>query len=112
MGNYSPSGISNISVTNAGFRVKNPAITNTTLTFANTEVAIALPANTSRFSIRARGIAKLQLAYTLGQSGTTFHTILPGNIYQEERIDQASLTLYVQSNKASTVVELVTWIKA
>lgn len=110
MGVFSPSGVSNVSSDNTDLLVTTPAISNTTLGSANTESSIALPAGTKRFSLRARGQAKLQLAYSSGDSGITYLTILPGNIYTEELIDaSASLTVYVQSNKSSTTVELVSW---
>lgn len=110
MGVFSPSGVSNVSTSNTDLLVTTPAISNTTLGLAGAETGIALPAGTKRFSLRARGIAKLQLAYTSGQSGSVYREILPGNIYEEGFIDTTvSLTVYVQSNKASTIVELVSW---
>lgn len=95
---------------NQDLLVDTPAISNTTLGAADSESAIGLPAGTKRFLLRARGQAKLQLAYVSGQSGTTYMSLMPGAVYREQQIDSsASVTLYVQSNKASTVVELVTW---
>lgn len=100
---------SNITVTQAG--VTTPTITNTTIALANTEETFSLPAGTKRFLLKTRTPnVKMQLSYVSGQSGTTYLTILPGTYYLEDGVDAgASLTLYIQSNKDSTVVELLSW---
>jgi len=110
MGVYSPTGSTNITADNSDLLSNTPSITNTTLGASGTETGIALPAGTKRFKLRARGIAKLQLAYTATESGTTFWTVMPGACYFEDFIDDGSShTVYVQSNKTGTVVELVSW---
>lgn len=110
MGVFSPSGVSNVSSSNADLTVNTPDISNTTLGAANTESSIALPAGTKKFKLRARGFAKLQLAYTATESGTNFWTIPAGACYFEELLDEnTSYTIYIQANKASAEVELVSW---
>lgn len=107
---FSPTGSPQISSSNSDLLGTTPSLSNTTLGAIGVESTIALPAGTKRFSLRARGQAKLQIAYTATESGTTFWTVMPGNIYQETLLSSAgSYTIYVQSNKASTVVELVSW---
>lgn len=99
----------NITATIAG--VTAPTIINTTIVLADSEEAFSLPAGTKRFLLKTRTPnVRMQLSYVLGESGTTYLTILPGTYYLEDGVDTgASLTLYVQSNKASTVVELLSW---
>lgn len=110
MGVFSPSGVANVTADNSDLVSSSPAISNTTLGLAGVESSIALPAGTKKFKLRARGQAKLQLAYIATESGTTFWTVMPGACYFEEFLDDSSsYTVYVQSNKASTVVELVSW---
>ena len=98
----------NLSVSN--LRVTTPTITNTTMAAANTEQAIALPANTARFRICVRNNAVLKLAFTATESGTNYITIWPGAYYIENQIDRVSTTLYIQSSKAGEVVEIVSWV--
>ena len=91
--------------------VNTPSIQNVTITLAATEETITLPAGTRRFMIKTRTEnAKMQISYVSGESGTQYLTLIPGAVYKEDGIDAAaSVSLYVQSNKASTVVELVSW---
>lgn len=90
--------------------VTNPTIENIILTTAGAEQAVAFPSGTKRFRFQAVNTAKLQYAYILGDSGTTFMTVFPGNTEEEENIDElASLTLYLQSNKDNTPVQLLFW---
>ena len=72
MGVFSPGGIANVAASNQDLLVDSPSISNTTLGVAGAESTIALGAGTKRFQLRARGNAKLQLAYSVGESGTTF----------------------------------------
>ena len=110
MGIFAPSGVSNVTTSNDDLLVSTPTISNVTLGSANTESSIALPSGTKKFRLRARGSAKLQLAYNSGNSDSTYFTIMPGNVYTENHINStASLTIYIQSNTASATVELVAW---
>jgi hypothetical protein len=86
-----------------------PLIANPVAISANTEYSYAFPSNTKKIVIRARGNAKLQLAFTSGQSGTLYHTVFPGNTYEEIGLNVTSLTVYYQSNKAGEVVEILSW---
>lgn len=97
----------NITISN--LRVTTPAVSNTTIISANTEQGIALPANTVKFKLKARGTARLQIAYTATESGTNYMTIYPGQCYEEDAINRVSTTIYIQSSKAGEVVEIVSW---
>jgi hypothetical protein len=86
-----------------------PNIQNITTVLANTEYSYTFPINTKKFKIRARGNAKLQLAYTLGQTITNYITIVAGNTHEESGLSVTSLTAYFISNKAGEVVEISSW---
>jgi len=111
VGIFAPSGPGSVATTNTDLFVSAPTITNIILSaIPGTEASIAIPVGTKRFSLRARDNSKLQLAYIPLNSGTIYWTILAGNIFTEEMLSNlSSYTVYIQSNKASTVVELVSW---
>lgn len=89
--------------------VNTPVISNFITINASTEYNYSFPANTKKFSLNARGNAKLQFSYTIGQSGSNFKTVFPGNSYSESNIVVPILTIYFQSNKAGEVVEILSW---
>lgn len=113
MGIFSPSGAGQTGGSGSSIEVTNPLITNVSVPLAATEVAIALPANTKRFLIRARKVSnaypQIQLAYISGDSGTIYLTVPGGAYYSEGEIDAPSLTLYIQSNTPATIIEIVSW---
>ena len=84
-----------------------PTIYNTTLTNGFTEYSQALGI-VRKFIIRCRTSATLQLAFSLGQSGTTYITIPAGAAYWEDMI-YANTTLYFQSPTAGVVAEVIGW---
>lgn len=72
------------------------------------EYLLDLPVNVRRFSVKARGLAKLNIAYT--SNSLTPITLSPGCVYEESSlVTPAALTLYIKSNKPNTVVEAVYW---
>jgi hypothetical protein len=74
---------------------------------ANTEVSQALSSNATRLEFKSRLGGKLQYAFTSTQSSTNFITV---PAYCNETLDNfkvGSLTLYVQSNKASDTIEIL-----
>ena len=89
--------------------VYDPIVENVSIPLADTEVSHALPTGTKRFLLKLRGVAILKLAYSSGNSGTTFITLYGRTFYREERIGSATTTLYMQSPTASQTVEIVSW---
>lgn len=85
-----------------------PVIANIAVPAANTEQSYALPANTKRYMLRARGNARIQLAYVALQSGTNFMTVAPGNVYEIDNVS-TSVTIYFQLNKSSETLEVESW---
>jgi hypothetical protein len=100
-----PDGSINVNVNPA----TTPLIANSVAILVNTEYSYAFPANTKRFNVRARGNAKLQIAFTSGQSGSLFKTIFPGSIYEEIDVKLTGITIYFQSNKAGETIEITSW---
>jgi hypothetical protein len=74
----------------------------------DTEQSQALPANTKSFLIKTRGNAQLKLAYTSGDSGTTFITIGRNAVYEDPNF-YSSLTLYFQSPATGDTVEIIAY---
>ena len=85
-----------------------PLVTNTTLTNADEENTITLPANCKKFIIQARTNVDLKLSYTISTSGTTYITIKAGSSYAEDNI-RTNNKIFIQSATAGTVVEMVVW---
>lgn len=92
-----------------GPSASSPTIYNVVCILANTEYSQAIADGTNQLTLRARGIAKLQVAFASTQSGTNFLTIFPGSVYTVTNINTSSLTIYFQSNKPNTTVEILEW---
>jgi len=90
--------------------VSAPTITNLVVATSGTEESHTFSTSVKRFRIRSRGKAKLQIAYTTGETNTTFITLTPGAVYEEEALAlSAALTLYLESNKSGDTVEILEW---
>ena len=98
-------------VIDVGIVAGTPNILNISLPTANTEVSQALSTNVKRLEIRARqSNAKLQFAFTITESGTKFITIPAGTTFSIDALDLVGATLYIQSDKAATTVEVLEFI--
>lgn len=88
-----------------------PNIINLNMGLANTELSQILPNNTKKFLIRSRVKSILKLAYEVNDTNTgPWITIPKGANYTEENLNlSSSLTLYIQSNTPSHMVEIVYW---
>lgn len=103
-----PDGSLNVVTTSGG--ISNPTIVNFVTTLAATEYNVALPSNTKRYSIRARGISKVQLAFVMGDTFTTFVTVKSGTTHGEDGIARNTpLILYFQSANALENIEILYW---
>lgn len=79
---------------------------------ANTEVSYVIPTGTNRLFFRVRrGVAKSKFAFVSGDTnGSDYVTLMPGNFWMEDGLDTvAGLTLYIQTNKPSQEIEVLTW---
>lgn len=90
-------------------RAATPVIYNVTMTLAATEYSQALPANAKKFLIKCRTAFDVKLAFTSGQSGTTYLTIPAGMAYSEDLIQPTAITLYFQCATAAQVAEIIAW---
>lgn len=88
---------------------RTPTIINKTLTTGGTEYEQDLPDTTRRFTIQARVSNDFKLSFTDDESGTKYITIKAGATYTEENVDLRSKTLYLQSETAGLVVEIIAW---
>lgn len=86
----------------------NPVIYNVSCALANTEYSQALNTNAKKILIRVRGLAKLQLAFTFGDSGTDYISLPMGCSFTEEAI-LFNGGVYFQLNKPNQVVEILEW---
>jgi len=104
--------VSNLGATFRGKAVVEAAtsvtIYNKSIPTANTEVSQALATGTKRFTIKLRGIAKLQLAFVSTESGTKYITIHPGAVYSENDLNFGG-TLYFQASRDSQTAEIIEW---
>lgn len=113
MAQFAPGGgqVATGSVSVTGLTLSGNSNSQLTTGLSGVETSIAFASDTKWFRVRAQGNAKLQLAYTATESGTNYYTLAPGNVYEPPAILSLSgtLTLYLQSNKDSTLVEVETW---
>lgn len=97
-------------ITTSAKLAKTPTIYNITAVLAGTQYSQLFPANMLQFKLRARNNAKLQIAYTTGETSTNFYTLMPGNVYDMVDIDTTfGTTIYFEATKADTVVEIEVW---
>lgn len=90
--------------------VGTPTIFNVICPLAGSEYSQLLPNNTAQVLLKSRNSqAKLQLSWKVGESLTNFLTISPGNIYMLENVKLSSKTIYFNSSKDNTIVEIITW---
>jgi len=110
MGVFSPAGApSPASVTSTGSKTIRGNQTET-ITFAATETAIVFPNGLKAYRLSARGNAALQIASDITESATNYETLPCGAVLWEDGLGSIDgHTLYIQSSKASTIVEIVYW---
>lgn len=87
----------------------NPTIYNLSAPTANTEVSQSITDGTQQLLIRVRGRAKAQFAFTSTESGTNYITIPAGASYCASNLNASSLTLYIQTDQASQIIEILEW---
>lgn len=89
----------------------DPQISNISMPLAATEYSVTIPAGTRQYVIKLRSGSKFNLAYILGNSGTTYIEIPRNCFYAESDINLlAAKTLYLQAPVAGQTLEVLTWI--
>ena len=84
-------------------------ITNLSIPLATTEVAHTLLTDVKKLYVTARGKVNLQFSYTIAESGTKYISIPKNTAYSESDINLSSGVLYIQSDTATTTVEIKEW---
>lgn len=88
----------------------NFGVANYAMPLANTEYTFSLPSGIKNFSFQTREGGLIKVAKTLGQSGITYFSIYPGVTYNIESVTgNSTITIYVQSPKASQTLEVIYW---
>lgn len=90
-------------------QAKEPAIYNLSMPLAGTEYSQIISANAKQIMVRMRVKGRAQIAFTSGNSGTIFFTLEPGCVYSQENLDLEGVTIYLQSNQAGQVAEILEW---
>lgn len=90
--------------------ITNPTVFNLSMPVANTEYNYTFPAALKQFTLKPRGLSSLKLAYVSGETASNFATVPAGAFYHENAIlRSATLTVYIQANKANETLELIYW---
>ena len=89
-----------------------PTIYNLTLAVVDTEYSQALPANTRRFSLQCLTDYDMRFAFVAGKVAVPtapYALVGAGMNYYEEGLNIESVTLYVGTDQAGTVAEIICW---
>lgn len=89
-----------------------PTVYNVTMTTADTEYNQALTANTRKFAIMTRDRSEFRFQYVTGKVATPtapWVTIAENEVYYEDHIKDASITLYFASAEAGKIIEIIEW---
>lgn len=90
--------------------ISNPFVQNLNIVTAGTEYSLNIPTTTKKFYFKNRGMGKVQVSFTVGQSNTTFFTLYPGVVYSEENLVLLTpINIYFRSTKANETIELIRW---
>lgn len=82
-------------------------ISNFTLTNADTEYAFTLSSNCKAIEIAPRGRGRLKVCFILGDSNTIYKTIFRGTSWDISGFSFASKVMYIQSDIAGEIAEIV-----
>lgn len=85
-----------------------PTIYNVSAPTANTEVSQALNANVKQIMIRVRGNARAKIAFVATESATNYFSLPAGATLTLDKLS-ASVTLYMQTDKNTQVIEVLEW---
>lgn len=93
--------------------VKEPTLTNLTLTNADTEYSVALPSSTRELRFRCRTLFDVRYSFENGEvagSADPYLTLPAGSDYFSDNNDLTGKTLYLATDEAGVVVEVEVWI--
>lgn len=103
--------MSNVTTTSRTKQVvaTNPTIYNLSMPTANTEYSQSLNSSTKKILIRMRTKSRTRFAFISGDTNIEWMTIEPGAVYFEENLDLNGVTIYLQTNAASQIAEILEW---
>lgn len=103
--------MSNVTTTSRGKSSLStlPTIYNISMPLAATEYSQSISPGTKKILIRMRNKARAKVAFVSGDTATLYFTIEPGAVYFDENLDLVGVTIYLQSNVASQVAEILEW---
>lgn len=88
---------------------KDPEIYNLSMPLANTEYSQAISDGTKRIMIRMRVKSVSRLAFVSGDTSVKYFTLQPSSVYSDENLDLSNVTIYLQSNVAGQLAEILEW---
>lgn len=106
MASFTPSGSGGIPLNVSTTEITSYSVVNVSVPTANIEVSIAVPSDVVWLQIYNRTTGLTKLAFAVGESGTNYSTLNPGDAHTYTKTSGASLTLYVQCPKAGQVLEI------
>lgn len=107
---FSSSGGSSPVAGSASSEAVVPSLHVATIASVDTEQSYSLPAGTKWFSIINQNVPVLKVAYTMGQSGTTYREIPRGCSTVHPRLDSsATVTIYYQASTIGGRIEIESW---
>lgn len=84
-----------------------PKITHLSITNANTEYSHVLVNNLKQLRIRCEQMANLKYAFVQNESGTKGWSVYKGTCDNISDLSFTGKTLYIQSDKASVIIEIM-----
>ena len=91
-------------------QASTPTIYNLPMALADTEYSQALSNYTKKIMIKTRErTTRLRFAFVSGDTDINWITIEPGAVYVEENLDLSGVIIYLQTNKASQIAEILEW---
>lgn len=106
MASFTPSGSGGAPLEITTIDISSYSIVNVSVPLANTEVEIVVPTDAIWIQIYNRTDGLTKLSFNMGDSGTTYSTINPGDSHEYRKQNGSSLSLYVQCPKAGQVMEV------
>jgi len=87
----------------------NPKIYNLSMATANTEYSQSLTSGTKKILVRMRTLGRARFAFVVGGTTGSWITIEAGAVYSQDTLDLNGATIYLQSNVAGQVAEILEW---
>lgn len=80
---------------------------NVAMPSSNTEYSFVIPDGSKGFELKPRGNSSLKLAFTSGQSGTSYIEVSRGDAYEKTALNTLALALYFQTPTAPEVAQII-----